>query len=265
MSTTLDLGDLEALGWLFWSGKPSWKTNSRSVTRELCRRRTSRVLLPVRVVPLQRDRRGGRVRKDLIFYVKLVQNSISSFLCLPGSASAPALVRRLRVVGGQKGRQGNVGRGSRGRERSSRRRRSCTLGTGTSGRTWPVFSFIFWTIKVTKFPPGGRGREVGEWWRGWVRLVQGGVGREQRQRGRGRAGGQPAVELLVQQLLDRCHRVAEVGLEHLAQHRLWVGGGLHYWKYAQMQKLNPSFKLSDVRLRLRFVRKVFNWKLEFEG
>ena len=128
---------------MFWSGKPSWKKTPRSVTRELCRRRTSRVLLPVRVVPLQRDRRGGRVRKDLIFYVKLVQNSISSFLCLPGSASAPALVRRLRVVGGQKGRQGNVGRGSRGRERSSRRRRSCTLGTGTSGRTWPVFSFIF--------------------------------------------------------------------------------------------------------------------------
>ena len=48
------------------------------------------------------------------------------------------------------------------------------------------------------------------------------------ERGRGRAGGQPAVELLVQQLLDRCHRVAEVGLEHLAQHRLRVGGGLDY-------------------------------------
>ena len=69
---------------------------------------------------------------------------------------------------------------------------------------------------------------MGEWWRGWVRLVQGGVGREERQRGRGRAGGQPAVELLVQQLLDRCHRVAEVGLEHLAQHRLRIGAGLHY-------------------------------------
>ena len=119
------------------------KKTSRSVTRELCRRRTSRVLLPVRVVPLQRDRRGRRVRKDLYFCVRLVQNSISSFLFLPGSASAPALVRRLRVVGGQKGRQENVGRGSRGRERSSRRKRSCTLGTGTSGRTWPVFNFIF--------------------------------------------------------------------------------------------------------------------------
>ena len=254
------------VGWLVLIRKTKLeKKTSCSVTRELCRRRTRGVLLPVRVVPLQRDRRGRRVRKDLYFCVKLVQNSISSFLFLPGSASAPALVRRLRVVGGQKGRQESVGRGSRGRERSSRRKRSCTLGTGTSGRTWPVFNFIFWTIKITEFPPGGRGREVGEWWRGWVRLVQGGVGREEGQRGRGRAGGQPAVELLVQQLLDRCHRVAEVGLEHLAQHRLRVGGGLDYWKYAQMQNLNPSFKLSDVRLRLRFVRKVFNWELEFEG
>ena len=77
------------------------------------------------------------------FLVEIRLEFYSSFLFLPGSASAPALVRRLRVVGGQKGRQENVGRGSRGRERSSRRRRSCTLGTGTSGRTWPVFSFIF--------------------------------------------------------------------------------------------------------------------------
>ena len=86
------------------------KKTSRSVTRELCRRRTSRVLLPVRVVPLQRDRRGGRVRKDLIFYVKLVQNSISSFLCFTGECERSSSSEEVKGGRGAKGKAGKCGK-----------------------------------------------------------------------------------------------------------------------------------------------------------
>ena len=73
-------------------------------------------------------------------------------------------------------------------------------------------------ILVRGEPGGGRG-EVGERGCGWVRLVQGVGGEEGEGGGRG-VGGQPAVELLVEQLLDRRHGVAQVRLQDLPQHRL---------------------------------------------
>ena len=106
-------------------------------------------------------------------------------------------------------------------------------------------------------PGGGGGREVGELGRScWVRLVQaGGRGEEGEGGGRG-AGGEPVVELLVQQLLDSGHRVAQVRLQHLAKHCLQNG-------FVALEYLQISSKFWFLCI-VEMCAKVFKWKAEGE-